>query len=412
MTDILTPMMTEDEFLEHWGKKGMKWGVRKDPAPSVKRQTESMTAKTSKGETLQLEGQKTPTIARAISRISSKYRGAVEAYSHYSLKDPAGKKIGELSLHKESPTSLNVVWVEVNESARGHGYASAAMNASVKLARAQNLKTVTLEVPGISPDARHIYERMGFKSKGLITPENDIWGGLTKMQLDLDKLKHERTDILTGMMSEDEFLEHFGKKGATRIYLKIDPRTGHILGILPAGENGEVKHSLQKGSNIIDTLAGMMSEEDFLAHMAETSDSMTEEEYLEHYGKKGMKWGQRAAESQLGGFARSRNVRKESGDGKQSKEARSGAIDAARGRVKSGANRQDLKKAKATYKASKRTEGAAAAKAALRAVRDKNADDAHDSRLSKAGGEKVALALVTVGLVAVNVAYSAGVNRR
>ena len=33
MTEQMTGMMTEDDFFEHFGKKGMKWGVRKS-APS------------------------------------------------------------------------------------------------------------------------------------------------------------------------------------------------------------------------------------------------------------------------------------------------------------------------------------------------------------------------------------------
>lgn len=31
MTDLQAEMMTEGEYLEHFGKKGMKWGVRKAP---------------------------------------------------------------------------------------------------------------------------------------------------------------------------------------------------------------------------------------------------------------------------------------------------------------------------------------------------------------------------------------------
>ena len=34
MTEHKTDMMTESDFLEHVGQKGMKWGVRKDRRPS------------------------------------------------------------------------------------------------------------------------------------------------------------------------------------------------------------------------------------------------------------------------------------------------------------------------------------------------------------------------------------------
>ena len=46
---------------------------------------------------------------------------------------------------------------------------------------------MTLEVPGNSPDARHIYEKIGFVAGEQISDEDDIWGGLTKMRLDLTK---------------------------------------------------------------------------------------------------------------------------------------------------------------------------------------------------------------------------------
>jgi ribosomal protein S18 acetylase RimI-like enzyme len=52
---------------------------------------------------------------------------------------------------------------------------------------------VTLEVPGNSPDARHIYTKLGFKVVKEATAKeikNDpVWGGLTDMKLDLGKQK-------------------------------------------------------------------------------------------------------------------------------------------------------------------------------------------------------------------------------
>lgn len=47
------------------------------------------------------------------------------------------------------------------------------------------MKYITLEVPTISPNARHIYEKIGFKATGTLGSEDDVWGGLTKMRLDL-----------------------------------------------------------------------------------------------------------------------------------------------------------------------------------------------------------------------------------
>jgi len=93
-----------------------------------------------------------------------------------------GRKIGDAEIFKESDSSLNVVWVGIDESERGHGYATAVMKGIIKYAKKEKYKTVTLEVPGTSPDARHIYEKLGFIPVEVIS-EDDVWGGLTSMKL-------------------------------------------------------------------------------------------------------------------------------------------------------------------------------------------------------------------------------------
>ena len=98
-----------------------------------------------------------------------------------------GKTVGDLQLYREDKKSINVVWVSINEGHEGQGYGKAVMQAVVDHAKKQGLDRVTLEVPGISPNARHIYESLGFESKGLISDENDSWGGLTAMELKLKK---------------------------------------------------------------------------------------------------------------------------------------------------------------------------------------------------------------------------------
>lgn len=167
-----------EEFLAHHGVKGMKWGVTK-----AKRDTDSLSTTLKDGSKLSLEGGKTPFISRALARVVPGYGAWINKYSNYSLKDPQGKKVGELSVVAKSPEELNVIWVEVNDKSKGRGYASAAMRESVNYAKSNGFKKVTLEVPGISPDARHIYEKMGFKAGKQLTPTDDMWGGLTAMEL-------------------------------------------------------------------------------------------------------------------------------------------------------------------------------------------------------------------------------------
>lgn len=196
--------------VKHYGIKGMHWGVRKDsssggaskPAkPEIKRATDSIAVKLNNGKTLHMSGDKTPALARFIARMSPGFRKNVNNASNYTLKDENGKRVGEMSLFKESKTSLNVVWVGVDKSHRGQGYASAAMRAAVDLAKKQKLDTVTLEVPGNSPDARHIYEKMGFKEDpSKSTHDDPVWGGLTAMELNLKTVKHDA-------------MVHYGVKG-------------------------------------------------------------------------------------------------------------------------------------------------------------------------------------------------------
>ena len=59
------------------------------------------------------------------------------------------------------------------------------MSGVVKYAKQEKFKQITLEVPGDSPDARHIYEKLGFKATKVISDEDDVWGGLTQMILKL-----------------------------------------------------------------------------------------------------------------------------------------------------------------------------------------------------------------------------------
>lgn len=178
-----------EDFLAHYGIRGMKWGKRnsRDSAPkdTVKQKTESRSIKLKNGDTLVLDGDRTPPLAKVIARLSPKTRERINNSHSFTLKSSSGKDIGEMFLYKNKPDSLNVMWVEVEPKYRGNGYASGAMKAAVEYAKQQKLKSVTLEVPGVSPDARHIYEKMGFKAGKLISPKGDYWGGLTEMELTL-----------------------------------------------------------------------------------------------------------------------------------------------------------------------------------------------------------------------------------
>lgn len=177
----------DEALLVHFGIKGMKWGHRKKP--DIKQRTETKSVTLKNGEKLTLNGDKTPAIAKVLARLSPSLREKVNNSSSFTIQDAKGDTVGQMSLYKESPKSMNIVWVGIKDDQRGKGYATASMVAAIDVAKKQKLDSVTLEVPGNAPDARHIYERLGFKAgRSLSTPEDDpVWGGLTEMHLDLTK---------------------------------------------------------------------------------------------------------------------------------------------------------------------------------------------------------------------------------
>lgn len=127
-------------------------------------------------------------IGSFISKILAKLFGSknirtLETLADYNILE--GKtNIGALDLTEISKEELNVMWIEVDKDYRGRGFAQEVLKWVIKFAKERKYKTLTLEVPGTSPDARHIYEKLGFKEVGQISsPDEDFfWGGLTAMK--------------------------------------------------------------------------------------------------------------------------------------------------------------------------------------------------------------------------------------
>lgn len=197
---------TRSDELYHHGIKGQKWGVRRfqnkdgsltpagekrygDGGQTPKQQTKKSNSidgtkvYSKHGVEVSLQKQPTSLIAKAVGKLSKKSREYQEKSDFMDVK-VGGKTVGDLQLYREDKKSINVVWVSINEGHEGQGYGKAVMQAVVDHAKKQGLDKVTLEVPSISPNARHIYESLGFEATKVLS-ENDAWGGLTAMELKL-----------------------------------------------------------------------------------------------------------------------------------------------------------------------------------------------------------------------------------
>lgn len=175
-----------------------------------------------------------------------------------------------------------------------------------------------------------------------------------------------------------------------------------------------------------DTLEGMMTEEEFLQHMADLGD-----EGLEHYGVKGMKWGHNSKGQSLRTLDKAARAENKAAKAEArrnpvkvvvkkapnpthftNKEAykkakakynaeRDAEIDSARERVNSGQSRQQYKDAKATYRVQRNEIGKVAARRALTAAKSKYISDYEKSQEYKSGRETTIATITAVaGIVA------------
>lgn len=110
--------------------------------------------------------------SKFLSKFSKNTRNSLKQNPYFDILI-GEKKIGELNLSQISNDELNIVWLEIEDSYRGKGYAQAILKSLIKFAKDQGFKKLTLEVPGCSPDAKHIYEKLGFKTIKKIDSKND-----------------------------------------------------------------------------------------------------------------------------------------------------------------------------------------------------------------------------------------------
>ena len=252
--------LTYGDYLEHYGIKGMKWGVRKgESKKSVSNeryerikesQNRSFQVTSKSGDILDVEVNKP---LKLVNWLASKSDKSTQDFINSPTLNLLhnGKNVGDASIKHVSKDELNLVWLGIKPKHRGKGYASAAFDSAVEYGKQKGYKKLTLEVPGNSPDARHIYEKRGFKVVKEPTQKeiqkDYMWGGLTHMSLDLDSIRHS-------INYDDDFDEV-----------------------------------------LLNTFM-QMSEEEWDSVFDDIEHSITYDNYLEHYGIKGMKWGVRKSD--------------------------------------------------------------------------------------------------------------------
>lgn len=137
------------------------------------------------GENVEFELRDNSVLARALGKIFPGIKRTLDNAFCYNIQDKSGNDVGYMELERIDNDTLYGSWITIDDDQRGKGYAQSAMRMVLSEAKKNGFKRMTIEVPGISPDARHIYEKYGFEvSKEQLADydESDAWGGLTRME--------------------------------------------------------------------------------------------------------------------------------------------------------------------------------------------------------------------------------------
>lgn len=368
MTDTLTTaMLSEDDFLEHYGVKGMKWGVLRDQAAAGDRGAQ-----------------------KKLDKADRKWEASSHGTSAY------------IAVHNKMADAMNNGAID-------------KFNSNPKYKGIKDFRD------GNDPRVKeYLSDFDKLTSKYFAQATKDTYGESPSGRYSCE-VKKNSDGYYYAEMVDSQAAAHAVDLEPVKFALKQDA-DGRIIGIGDPIEDS-VKH--QEGNTMADTQLshGMLSEEDFLSHIDATPD-MTEDEFLEHFGVKGMRWGQRKAEgsgsggSDAGGGGRRPKLTADGREKKSGKELRAlnkesakrdvakndADIDAARTRIASGENRKAYLEAKARYKSDKHVIGRREAAKAYQAVKDKNLEDYNKSQEAKSGRETVGAVIGTVaGLVLIGV---------
>ena len=122
-------------------------------------------------------------LGKFLGRISGGIKKSQDNFLFYDIYK-GQENIGSVQFDKVSEDEINIPLIEISKKHRGNHYATKVLEWAIKYFKRCGFKELSLEAAGRSPDAIHIYEKLGFKKLKQIS-EKDIWGGLTEMKLKL-----------------------------------------------------------------------------------------------------------------------------------------------------------------------------------------------------------------------------------
>jgi hypothetical protein len=416
-------MMTESDFLEHYGVLGMKWGVRKDR----KRQADSKVAEYRKGILKRHASNSGPISEAQFNQMSSaKVRIA-----------PAGSVVKRLA-GSPSGNLKDKTYVSVTKNDHGVYTALLAPNGNLKAPKFD--LDVTVSSALVSPSKKERIETFMEVLDLDVTAPNGYGTVKGRAYVEFDETNKTQTSRALGLQTYNRFVQSqvFNTPLHTAYFEKIKSKGYTALvddadkGIVTAApvivfsqQAGAVVTAARRVSKdeIVDAQLNLkppaILSDKSLNHTSgdqmdakELTGMMTESDFLEHYGVLGMKWGVRKAKSgpKMGPDGKPQKTRKELRSlNKESRnkdraerqakvDERDNQIDAARARLNSGANRDKLKAAKAKFKIDKKTKGRRAAAKSLALVRLTNVGDRLLAAENKSGRETVLAVLANVAL--------------
>lgn len=240
----------EEDFLEHVGVLGMKWGKRK---------SRDSTSEPIKGEVILTQNCKNGTsltitkvdkVNKYDLKLAAKdesYKKELETWHHFEFTDKAGSNVGKASFHQNTPTSLELEWIGVKRAHRSNGYARCALEGVIDYSKKNGITDLELYATKMGAP---LYEKLGFVKQ---------------------------------------------KDGVHRLHIP-----------------SEVSHSEINAKSLSDYIVQRINESDELnqdkmSHI----DSEQVDDFLEHVGVLGMKWGKRrgSLKTRVTGAAHDRNQR-------------------------------------------------------------------------------------------------------